>query len=259
MLQKVNVKFIKNPEEFNLNDPIFIEGLPGIGHVGKLVADHLVNELGTQKAVEICSHYFPPQVMVEEDGTIRMPKNEVYVYKSDSKSPDLVILVGDFQSISSEGHFELVNAYMDIAKRFRTSRIFTLGGYGIGRLVEEPYVLGAANNRQLIEELASFGVRFDKGEPGGGIIGASGLLLGVAELEGIPAACLMGVTSGYMVDPKSAKAVLDILMKMLNISVSIEALEERAKEMERVIAQIKEMQETAIQQWKSDEDLRYFG
>jgi hypothetical protein len=259
VLQKVNVKFLKDPDEFGLSKPIFIEGLPGIGHVGKLVADHLVNELGAEKAVEICSHYFPPQVMVEENGTIRMPKNEVYAYKSNSKCPDLVILVGDFQSISSEGHFELVNAYIDIAKKFDASRIYTLGGYGIGRLVEEPYVLGAANSLKLVEELSSYGIRFDKGEPGGGIIGASGLLLGVSQLEGIEAACLMGVTSGYMVDPKSAKAVLDVLMKMLNLEVSIEALEERAREMEKVIAQIKEMQETAVQQWKSDEDLRYFG
>jgi len=68
----------------------------------------------------------------------------------------------------------------------------------------------------------------------------------------------MGVTSGYMVDPKSAKAVLEVLMKMLNLEVSVEALDERAKEMEKLIAQIKEMQEAAMQQWKSDEDLRYF-
>lgn len=259
MLQKVNINYIKDPEELGLQSPILIEGLPGIGHVGKLVADHLVKELGAEKVVEICSHYFPPQVMVEEEGTVRMPMNEAYVIKSDSDAPDLVILVGDFQSVSSEGHFELVNAYLEVAKKFNASRIYTLGGYGLGRLVEEPYVLGAANTKELVEELSELGVRFDKGEPGGGIIGASGLLLGVAQMEGIEAACLMGVTSGYMVDPKSAKAVLNILMKTLKLEVSVEALEERAKEMEKVVSQIKEMQETASQQWKSDEDLRYFG
>ncbi len=259
MLQKVNINYVKDPEGLGLKNPILIEGLPGIGHVGKLVADHLVKELGAEKAVEICSHYFPPQVMVEEDGTVRMPMNEVYIIKSDSEAPDLVILVGDFQSVSSEGHFELVNAYLEIAKKFNTSRIYTLGGYGLGRLVEEPYVLGAASSKELVDELSSHGVRFDKGEPGGGIIGASGLLLGVAQMEGIEAACLMGVTSGYMVDPKSAKAVLNVLMDTLKLEVSMEALEERAKEMEKVVSQIKEMQETASQQWKSDEDLRYFG
>ncbi|RLI73767.1 proteasome assembly chaperone family protein [Archaeoglobales archaeon] len=258
MLQKIDIRFLKQPDEIGLNNPVFIEGLPGIGHVGKLVADHLVNELETTKVIEIYSHYFPPQVMVEEDGMIKMPNNEVYAFKSNGNKPDLLILVGDFQSISNEGHFELVNAYIEIAKKFNVSRIFTLGGYGIGRLIEEPYVIGAANNPELIEELKSYGVKFERGEPGGGIIGASGLLLGVSKLEGINAACLMGVTSGYMVDPKSAKAVLEVLTKMLKIDVGVEALDKRAKEMEKLIAQIKEMQEAALQQWKSDEDLRYF-
>jgi len=258
MLERVNVRYLKKQEEVGLKNPVFIEGLPGIGHVGKLVADHLVNELKAEKVVEIYSHHFPPQVMVLEDGTVRMPKNEIYAWKSKGNCSDLLILVGDFQSISNEGHFELVNAYIDVAKKFSAKKIYTLGGYGVGRLVEEPYVIGAANSIELVEELKSYGVRFEPGEPGGGIIGAAGLLLGVSMLEGIPAACLMGVTSGYMVDPKSAKAVLEVLCKMLNLEVSVEALEERAKEMEKIIAQIKEMQELAIQQWKSDEDLRYF-
>jgi len=258
MLKRVDVRFLKEPEEVGLEKPVFIEGLPGIGHVGKLVADHLVKELDTVKVVEIYSHHFPPQVMVNEDGTIRLPKNEVYAYKSDGESPDLLILVGDFQSVDGIGHYELVNAYIDIAKRFGAVRIFTLGGYGIGKLVEEPYVIGAANTPKLVEELKKFGVKFERGEPSGGIIGASGLLLGVSQLEGIEAACLMGVTSGYMVDPKSARAVLEVLMKILNLKVSVEALDERAKEMEKFIEQIKEMQEQVMQQYRSDEDLRYF-
>jgi len=258
MLKRVDVRFLKEPEEVGLEKPVFIEGLPGIGHVGKLVADHLVKELDTVKVVEIYSHHFPPQVMVNEDGTIRLPKNEIYAYKSDGDSPDLLILVGDFQSVDGIGHYELVNAYIDIAKRFGAVRIYTLGGYGIGKLVEEPYVIGAANSPKLVEELKKFGVKFERGEPSGGIIGASGLLLGVSQLEGIEAACLMGVTSGYMVDPKSARAVLEVLMKILNLKVSVEALDERAKEMERFIEQIKEMQEQVVQQYRSDEDLRYF-
>jgi len=179
MLQRVDIRYLKSVEEVGLESPVFIEGLPGIGHVGKLVADHLVKELNAELVVEIYSHHFPPQVMVLQNGTIRMPKNEIYAYKSDGSSPDLLILIGDFQSISNEGHFELVNAYIEVAKRFNARRIYTLGGYGIGKLVEEPYVLGAANSPELVEELKRYGVRFENGEPGGGIIGASGLLLGI--------------------------------------------------------------------------------
>ena len=31
-------------EEVELDNPIFIEALPGIGHVGKLAADHMIDE-----------------------------------------------------------------------------------------------------------------------------------------------------------------------------------------------------------------------
>ncbi len=258
MIERVDVRYIKTPKQAGLENPVMIEGLPGIGHVGKLVADHLVKVLEVEKVVELYSHHFPPQVMVDEKGIVKLPKNEIYAYRAEGQSPDLLILVGDYQSISNEGHFELANAYIKIAKDFEVSRIYTLGGYGVGKLIEEPYVIGAVNDETLFEELKRYGVKFENGEPAGGIIGAAGLIIGLAMLEGIPSACLMGTTSGYMVDPKSAKAVLDVLIKLLNLEISVEDLEERAKEMERLISQIKEMQEAQMVQFKGDEDLRYF-
>ena len=257
MIERVDIRYLKNPDEIGLKDPVMIEGLPGIGHVGKLVADHLVKVLDVEKVVELYSHHFPPQVMVDERGVIKLPKNEVYAYKSD-KTSDLLILVGDYQSITNEGHFELANAYMRIARDFGVSRIYTLGGYGVGKLIEEPYVIGAVNDESLVEELKKYGVKFENGEPAGGIIGAAGLIIGLASLENIPSACLMGTTSGYMVDPKSAKAVLDVLLRLLKLEISKEDLEDRAKEMEKLVSQIKEMQEAQMVQFKGDEDLRYF-
>ncbi len=258
MIERVDIRYLKTPEQVGLRNPVMIEGLPGIGHVGKLVADHLVKVLDVEKVVELYSHHFPPQVMVDENGIVKLPKNEIYAYRSDGRSPDLLILVGDYQSISNEGHFELANAYIKIAKDFGVSRIFTLGGYGVGKLIEEPYVIGAVNDESLVDELKKYGVKFENGEPAGGIIGAAGLIIGLASLEDIPSACLMGTTSGYMVDPKSAKAVLDVLLKLLNLEISKEDLEERAREMEKLISQIKEMQEAQMVQFKGDEDLRYF-
>ena len=42
-------------EEVKLNNPIFIEALPGVGHVGKLAIDHVIDELDATKFVEIYS------------------------------------------------------------------------------------------------------------------------------------------------------------------------------------------------------------
>ncbi|SNQ61736.1 proteasome assembly chaperone family protein [Candidatus Methanoperedens nitratireducens] len=240
-----------------LKEPILIEGLPGVGHVGKLVAEHLVEELGAKKIMEIYSPHFPPQVIVEDDGTTRLVRNEVYAYKSKGKN-DLLMLVGDHQSTSNEGHYELCSVFLDIAEEFKVKRIYALGGYGVGQLVDTDTVLGAANNIKLVKELKEYGVEFRANEPGGGIVGASGLLLGLGALRGIDAACLMGVTSGYLVDPKSAQAVLKVLSKILEIEVDMQALADRASEMEKIVAKLREMEEgkTPV---TSDEDLRYIG
>ncbi|MDO9097498.1 MAG: PAC2 family protein, partial [Candidatus Methanoperedens sp.] len=109
-----------------------------------------------------------------------------------------------------------------------------------------------------VKELKEYGVEFRANEPGGGIVGASGLLLGLSELRGIDAACLMGVTPGYLVDPKSAQAVLKVLCKILEIDVDMAALEERAAEMEKIVAKLREMEQGQMP-GSTDEDLRYIG
>ena len=255
-MEKIQIVRIADIE---LNEPILIEGLPGIGHVGKLVAEHIIDELGAKKIIEIYSTHFPPQVLVLSDGTVRLVKCEFYAVKY--KDLDLLILVGDHQSATNEGHYELTDAYLEIAKQYGVTRIYTLGGYGLGQLVEKPSVLGAVNNKDLVEEMKGYGVVFKENEPGGGIIGASGLLLGLGGLIGIDAVCLMGETSGYLVDPKSAQAVMSILSTALNLDINMQALEERAKEMEKIAARLREMEQMGLAPGEvaSEEDLRYIG
>jgi uncharacterized protein (TIGR00162 family) len=252
--------FIRRIKEVSLRDPILVEGLPGVGHVGKLVADHLVEELCAELIIEIYSPHFPPQVMVKDDGTIKQVRNEIYAYKGKDGHPDLLLLVGDYQSATNEGHYELTGIFLDIAQEHGVKRIYALGGYGTGQFVDKPTVLGAANNIALVEEMKQHDVVFQENEPGGGIIGVSGLLLGLGELRNMDAVCLMGVTSGYLVDPKSAQEVLRVLCNALKIEVGMAALQERGKEMEKIVGKLQEMEKAQIPyECGGDEDLRYIG
>ena len=38
-------KFIVNKKDFSIRNPVLIEGLPGIGNVGKIVVDFLIDQL----------------------------------------------------------------------------------------------------------------------------------------------------------------------------------------------------------------------
>ena len=76
---------IVKTKEPDLKDVIFIEGLPGVGNVGKLAAEHLIDELKAVKFADIYSKYFPPQVLVEDNGVVKLVNNELYFVKQNKK------------------------------------------------------------------------------------------------------------------------------------------------------------------------------
>ena len=241
-----------------LKDPILIEGLPGIGNVGKLAVEHLIDSIDASKFAEIYSKDFPPQVFINPDGTIELVKNELYYWKAKKKDQrDLVLLTGDYQGLSSHGQYELVEKILDIIEELGVKEMYTLGGYGLGQDIEKPKVLCATTDVHLVKKMKKYGAVFKKNEPGGGIVGASGLILGLGKIRGLEGTCFMGETPGYLVDPKSAKAVLKILMKITNIDVNLSALEKKAKEIEQIAHQLREME--GLSGGEKSEELRYIG
>jgi hypothetical protein len=249
-MDDIEVRFFDKVPADELKAPVLIEGLPGIGHVGKLVAEHMIQELGAEKVAEIHSIFFPPQVIIDENGTVRLANNEIYYYAGETHQ--FLFLVGDYQATSSEGHYLLADAYLDIAAECGVSRVYTLGGYGVGHLVDEPRVLGAVNQPALRGMIEAAGGIVGRDEPGGGIIGAAGLLLGLGIFRGIEGVCLMGETSGYLVDPRSAASLLKVLTTLLEIEIDPTRLEQRAAEMEHVLQKLIDGERVS-----QDDELRY--
>jgi hypothetical protein len=243
-------------EKPKLKDPILVEGLPGVGNVGKLAAEHLVDQLKAVKFIELISKFFPPQVLVNDSGTIKLVNNEMFYVKRPESKHDLIIVVGDYQGLTPDGQYELSDSILKVAKEFGVKRIYTLGGYGLGRMIEKPRVLGAATDEELVEEMKKHGVTFSKGEPGSGIVGASGLLLGLGKLYDMRSVCLMGETSGYFVDPKGAQAVLEVLAKILDVKVDFAELEAKAQQIDQITSRLRE---TEPQPEPKREDLGYIG
>ncbi len=243
-------------EDVVLKDAILLEGLPGVGNVGKLAAMHLIEELKAKKCMEIYSSHFPPQVLIDEDGIVNLVNNELYYYNGKGKERDLLFLVGEYQGMDSSGQYDLCQKLIDLVKEMGVTTIYTLGGYGLGKLVPEPRVLGAATSVDIVKSFKKAGVEFIDGEPGAGIVGASGLLLGLGKLQGIHGGCLMGETSGYMVDPKSASVVLKSLQKLLGVKINLSELEDRAKQVDSITNQLKEIDTNEKQE---SPDVNYIG
>ncbi|MCX8166752.1 MAG: proteasome assembly chaperone family protein [Candidatus Micrarchaeota archaeon] len=217
-----------------LKDPILIEGLPGIGFVGKLAAEYIAKELKGKKIAELYSYYFPHQVMMKKNGLIRMLKYRMYL--ESTKTKDLIILVGDLQPMSSEAQYEIAVEVIKYFKRLGGKFIITLGGYSTGIPVTNVRVLGAATHKQVVEEYSKKGIIF--GESKGAILGAAGLFLGIGKIMGLKGICLMGETHGAYIDAQSAKAVLEKLKEILKLDLDLSKIEQTAKETEKIIKKI---------------------
>jgi len=232
-MEDVVLRILKEPK---LKNAILIEGLPGIGLVGKLAGDHILDELKAKKFADLYSLYLPPQVNIQEDNTVKLVSMEFYYSKG--KKNDFIILVGDFQGITPDSQYRIAEKTLDLAERFNVEKIFTLGGLGTGSITREPRVYGAVTHKELVDELNKAGVVF-RGT--GAIFGASGLLLGLGVQRGMKAICLMGETHGQIIDAKSAEAVLNVLTKLLEIKIDMTELEKKAKETEKQLSKMSKM------------------
>jgi len=236
------------PEFHNL---IFIEGLPGVGNVGKIAADFISYKLDAKRMASILFSDLPPQVFVDSNDLAYSANNELW-YVKDVNGHDIIFLEGEFQASTPQGQFELSKFVFEKVVKYDPKMIITLGGYGLGQVVSEPRILAVVNDEKLKTGFEKAGVNFIPSEPQGGIVGAAAMFLALANEYDIDAACLMGETSGFIVDHKSAKALVDVLCKYLGIELDTSEMQESVEQVEQINQEVQALAET------DPEDLSYF-
>ena len=129
MMQRTTIKLRKAKVG---KSPIAIVGMPGIGNVGKLVAEHLRRELKAVRIGTIYSPHFPHQAVMMKSGRLRLVSNTIYLAKAKGK-PDMIIITGDVQAVTPEGQYEVNSMIFRLLKeRFGCGFIYTIGGYTTG-------------------------------------------------------------------------------------------------------------------------------
>lgn len=257
-----NKNRIKEIEEVDLENPIVLEGLPGIGFVGKIVVDQIIKQMDATKFAELQSDYFPPQVTMKKDGLIEHMKNEFYYIKDfGENNQDIILLTGNSQGSDFEGQIAISKLLINYFEDLGVQKIFTLGGLGTGEMIEKSRVVVAGNNKELIDEILEIDNAELRKDEGGAIVGASGLLLYYGEEKGIDAACLMGETPGFYVDPSAGKEVLLILFELLNFQIDLEELNEQVEDTLKRLSHNPQFGQVGMepQVSKPSEDLRYIG
>ena len=221
-----------------LNKPILIEGLPGIGNVGKVALDFIIDELKAEKLYDIFSYTFPHSVFVNEKNLVELPSISVYYKKLGNKKSDLLLLAGDVQPIDEQSSYEFTEKMLDLAEKYNCREIITLGGIGLQEVPKKPRIFCTGNDGNIIKRYKA-GVDLNSNLYGivGPIIGVSGLLLGLAKKRNISAISLLAETYGHplYLGIKGAREIIKILDKKLELKIDLNALNNEIEKMEKDI------------------------
>lgn len=236
-----------------LKDPILIEGLPGVGNVGKITADFICEKFNGRRFATILSDDLPQQVLLDEECVANAVDNQLWYAEINGR--DVVFLLGEAQGTTPQGQFNLSKTVFDIMLPYDPSMIITLGGYGTGNVVNDPRILGAVSDPKLKSKLEGCGVGFYPGEPQGGIVGCAAILLAFGKAYGIDSVCIMGETSGYVLDHKSSRKVIQVLSELFGTEIDTSEMQTDVDRIDEINSQAQAA--AAIEPPK--EDLSYFG
>jgi uncharacterized protein (TIGR00162 family) len=229
---------IREKMQINPKRPVLVEGLPGLGLVGRIATRYLIKQLKAEQLARLYSPHFPYYVVVNKKGNARLLRGDFYYWKNPSGS-DLILFTGDSQAQTIEGQYEIAESILNFAKKQNVEAIITLGGYR-KEAGEVPKVVATATDTKLLgRALEADAISSPPGNP---IVGTAGLLVGMARFKKIPALCLLGETRGYLPDPKAAKSLLCVLQKMLKITINLDDLEKEIVKSDGILEKMRQIE-----------------
>jgi len=227
--------------------PTIVEGLPGLGSVGRLAVSFLIDESKARKIAELYSPYFPYQAIVNSRGIARLPRAEFY-YSTNNRR-ELMMMSGDCQPLTSYGQYEVASKIVQYALKHSAAQIISIGGFVSPRR-DRDLVVGAATSSSLVSKLTSAGASVEKG--GVPIVGVAGLLIALARTKKLNAACLLGQTFGLGPDPAAAQRVLRVLAKVLELKLDFSNLDRQVAKIRTVEKKIGQIEKRLASMLRKD-------
>jgi proteasome assembly chaperone (PAC2) family protein len=256
-------EFVRLYARPRLKAPVMLASWPGIGNVSIIAATYLLHKLNFKDLGEIePSAFFDAIGVVARDNIVeepQFPQSQFYYWKNPAGSSDIILFIGEDQPLTKG--YELANCVLDVAERFKASRVYTCAA-ALSRMhhTEQSRVWGVVTDPQMSPELDKYDL-IQKGNLQ--ISGLNGLLLGVAKERGIEGVCLLGEVPMYATriqNPVAAVAVLGALTRMLDIKIDITELADVARE---TADRMKQMADEAMEDyidhftqpiWEQDEE-----
>jgi proteasome assembly chaperone (PAC2) family protein len=194
----------------NLENPTFIQGLPGFGNVGRIAAQLFIKYTNAKPFAQLYSPTFPDYVAVSTKGTTHLPHYEFHHTTIDNNN--YIIMTGETQPSFDDvlAHYEICGEITNYIKTLNCNFIITIGG--VPNTTEKNQIYIAATTPRLAAEFTQKGAAtYSRGK----IVGGTGLTLALAKEQGIDGICLLGATAGFESDKTAGLQAFKFLMKAL--------------------------------------------
>lgn len=223
--------------DIELDEPTLIEGLPGLGLVGKIAVDHMVDTFEMAHYASCRCEGLPEVAVYDQDGAVRPP---VRIHADPER--DLLALQSDVP-ISPSGAREFATCVTGWFAEVDTLPLFVTGTQRAeeGRTNIYGISTGDAGGR-----LADLGLEAPSER--GVVSGPTGAMLYQANVQDLDSLGLVVEASPQFPDPTAAKHLIDEAVSPLTgLDIDTEALVERAEE-------ISKARERLAQQMQAAED-----
>jgi uncharacterized protein len=214
-------------EKLECKNPTIICGFPGMGLVGNIVAQFLMDQFKMDLCGHLESRLFPPVAIVYSG----LAKTPVRVYEN--AELEIVIVFSDIPIdplISSEVGRSIVKW----AKSVNTKEIITIAG--LATTGEERRVFVAAATPDDLNRAKDKAQVFEVGT----ISGVPGVVLNESQNCGIPAVCILGETRGANPDPRAAAEVVKAMAAIWGWDIKTDQLIKEADQIEQMLHKLSE-------------------
>ncbi|PSQ08117.1 3-isopropylmalate dehydratase [Halobacteriales archaeon QS_6_71_20] len=223
--------------EREFDEPVLVEGLPGAGLVGKIVADHLVEAFDMDHYANVHCDALPPTASYSgEDRTVRTP---VRLHATDDS--DMLVLQSDVP-VSPDAAEEFGGCIAEWFDEASVTPLYVAGLRRDGSAEGPPALHGIAvgDGGTMLDRAGLTG----PGSPGL-VSGPTGALLAHALETGLDAVGIVVDVDSQFPDPMAARVVLEGAVEPITgLDVGVDELEEQAERIQRA----KERLATRMQQ-----------
>ncbi len=219
----------KRPSSEN---PVIIEGFPGVGLVGNIASQYIVNELKMDYLGAVESRFFPP-LSVLLGGLAKMP---VRIYE---KADLGIVMITSDVPIHPAACYDVAKGIISWIESVNAKEMICLAGISI--ISDQRRIFGAATTEEMLDRIHENLEALELGT----ISGISGSVMNECLVRGLPAMCILGEVHSMAPDPVTAVATVNMLNKLYNLGVDTTKLEERAQEIELQMQRLADQVKTA--------------